>query len=343
MVQPDNKVACVKERVMTTPIDGTDAVLAEKVQKAAQVLLAFPAVQKYADLQKVTLKSSSPDGGFVKHLIWERLETLGIYKDADSHKILVSKYTKEGDARKLFCENGEPQIPVARFSAMWAILKGATSEEEPKSDVDKFVTALQRTNFGQWSDEALLRSYNPDCEAGIVTTLQKRSQNKKFVVFKDVTAGVVDVDITLRFLRECRRKRDIPVTYRVGDSLKKLYAAGDFPSEVYHECPFHTRVLLFDGYCDQCCHSWEGVEDDVRRFARLVMQEGEMPKDGPTLRQFINEARRGIDDLAQDYPKVKLAFDDLKQEGKLPVLRRRTATQESSPNCSDPLGTSKRY
>lgn len=332
---------------MSTPTSGSDTaltveVLTGKVQKAAQILLVIPAVQKYVDGKKSTLHSGTPDGNFVEDFIWERLGTLGIYKDEESHSILVSKSTREGDARKLFCENGNPQIPIARFSAMWAILKETGLEDEPKSGVDELVTALQRTNYGQWSDEALLRSYNADCEVGIITALQKRSLNKKFVVFKDETAGTIDVETTLRFLRECRRQRDIPVTYRVGDSLKKLYAAGDFPSVVYHECPFHSNVLLFDGYCDECCHSWAGVEDEVRQFARLVKTEGNIPTEGPTLRQFVNEACRGIDDLSLDYPKVKLLFDDLKQEGKLPVLRRRTATQESS-NRIDPLGKNKRY
>ncbi len=312
-------------------------VLTAKVEKAAKLLEVVPSIIRCA--------SDSPGvDGFCKELIWGRLSDMGIYKDDESHRILVMN-VKEGEARKFFCENGDPQIPVARFAAVWAILKGGdpnideSTRPSEMGSTETIVEALTKSNYGQWSDERLLSHYNPECESGVIEQLQKRSSGKPFIVFKDETLGIPDVEASLRFLRECRRNRNIPTTYKFGDVLKKLYAAGDFPSVVFHECPFHPNVLLFDGYCDQCCHSWEGVSEETRQFARLVYSYNEMPKEGPTLRQFINEARRGMDDLAKDYPKVKLVFDDAKQGGQLPILRRRTATQK----ISDPFNSSKRW
>ena len=349
----------------------TCEVLEVKVVKAARLLEAIPEVQAAhkaanyeAAKQHEVAKVEAPSQGvnvlelsqFCQELVWSRLAQMGIYRDEQSHDILVSPSTKEGTARKHFCENGDPQVPEVRFAAMWQILNDdgcgpvldddiGTSQQSMTSLVQSVADGLKANRpIGQWSDEELLRVYSPMCQSAVVDELCRRSKNRPFVIFSNESEGVVDIQASARMLKEAR-KRSTPTIYKVADALKTLYKSGDFPSIVYHECPLHSGVLLLDGFCDQCGHSWEGVSDEVRQFARLVEEAGDAPLRGPSLRQFINDARQGgVDSIAQDYPQVKVEFDNLKAEDKLPSLKRRTATTDSADTTDavDPMNTGKR-
>jgi len=319
----------------------TSEALVSKVIEAAKLLEAVPQVQECAaglSGEKVmTVEAYSVT------LIWDRLSQLGIYQDDVSHELLVSDSTKEGTARKYFCEDGDPKIPEARFAAIWAILKGKEGREEtPKTAMDKVAEAIQAQRpIGQWSDKELLEAYNPVCDTSIVDALDKRAKGAAFIIFQNEQEGIVDVGASLSMLKYARRGKP-PVHYKVGDCLKRLYKAGHFPSLVLFRCPFHPDVILIDGYCDECGHVWDISNYEVLQFARLVEQAGEVPN-GAYLRQFINDARQyGIQGLKEDYPKVALRFEELKSEDNLPSLKLRTSVDESG--SSDPMRPgSRRY
>jgi hypothetical protein len=322
-----------------------------KVSEAAKVVLGIPNFLEDAGL--VPNSETAPD--LASGYIWNRLRKLGIYSDEESNAILESNDCTEGDARKVFCENGEPNLPVARFKRVWSILKGRSAETGDILVVDPFAKTCETLTpvgaveqvikamrpIDTWSDEELVAQYGPDCASNIVDDLIRRSKGRAFVVFKDEAANVVDVATTLRMLKEAR-KRETPVNYKVADMLKRLYRAGDFPSQVYHECPLHPGVLLIDDYCDKCGHSWEAVKPTARQFVRIIAEMGEAPKDGPGIRQLVNTAAQGDNALSGDYPKVYMRYLELVQEDRLPSLKSRTSIP-SGVGRSDPFAVGKRY
>jgi hypothetical protein len=337
----------------------TCAALSSKIAEAAKIVLGIP---KFTD--DVPRSGSSLPGAMeeseqqiAEGYIRSRLEKLGVYGDEMSNEMLMSADCTEGDARHAFCENGEPNLPVVRFKRVWSILKAGVKQAEKTESVEKDESAIDferlatdlKTGFesmkpiGQWTDAELMAKYGPECPDEISEELDRRAKNRPFVAFMDEVEGIVDVDTSLRLLKEAR-KRETPIHYKTGDALKRLFRAGDFPTQVYHECPLHKSVLLVDGYCDVCGHSWDGIEEKARQFVRVIADCGEAPSSGPNIRQLITTARqcRGdLSDLANDYPKVYTHFKDQEAEGKLPSMKSRTATQGSRQ--ADPFKPSKRF
>jgi len=324
---------------MSTPtVSPCPPTLSERVEVAAKLIVAVPGIQKEVG-----------DGmDDAKGYICNRLAVLGIYSgspetDAESLKLLLSDDCPEGEARRVFCENGEPNLPVVRFKAVWRVLKDVPEAIEVSDVPDATVEALKemvRANrfHSQWSDRELLAAYTPDAPAELVEALNRRANGRAFIIFVDEKENVLDIEASLRLLREARR-RETPVHFKVADCLKRLYRAGEFPSLVHLECPFHSGVLLMDGYCDECGHSWEGVSYEVMQFARMVRDAGEAPKSSPGVRQFIHHAMGGLQTLRRDYPKVGVSYEEAEVDCQLPSLRRR----QSERRVSDPMSPMKRY
>ncbi len=328
--------------INTGPVAPICIPLLDKVHESIKVIMGIPNfLSQINDNMSSEQYKELTDEKLVEMYILRRLAVLGIYQDEESHKLLLSDFCTEGLARQVFCENGNPNLPVVRFKQIWSILKDQKVSEvksEKIEGVEKLVDSIASAikPMAAWGDKELIEKYNPECSSDIIDELDRRTKGFNFIVFSDEALGIPNVETTLRMLREVRRRGDgSMVHYKVGDSLKKLYRAGDFPSSIYNECPFHSNVLLVEGYCDECGHSWEGVNDDTRQFARITKEKGESPKDGPSIRQFISTARNGIEELSKDYPKVRIAYDDCKAEGKLPSLRRRTSS--ISNKTSDPF------
>jgi len=169
--------------------------------------------------------------------------------------------------------------------------------------------------------------YGEKAPDDVVDELHKRSNGRPFVVYKSEIDGLVDCEASLRMLREARR-RATPTFYKFADTLKVLWCAGEFPGEVYEECPLHPDVLLVDGFCDQCGHTWEGVTEMNRQFVRVVRDNGRAPDDGPSIRQMIDSSmlkssELGTPPIVQDYPKDWVDFQRMVEENRLPSLKRR--------------------
>ena len=336
--------------------------LQAKVVEAAKFLVSIPNfVETCAQCSPVP----DPDATAAEW-IWARLASLGIYQDDDSYGLLLSDDCSEGEARRQFCENGEPNVPVVRFKRVWSILRrgreadvaqdtpvdGNTVSESQKEGLKELGQQIAGAlkPIGQWSDQELLDAYTFECENGVIEELDRRANGNAFVIFESEAEGLVDVDASLRMLREARRGRTLPVTYKMADILKKLYRAGEFPGYVMHECPFHPSVVLLAGYCDKCGHTWEAVPYEIMQFARIVLNQGDAPDKGPGIRQFISSAMRSTTEealasLNEDYSKAALAFSEAKQDDTLPNLKRRISTTEDNSGGSDPFnpGSHKRW
>jgi len=333
----DNKVASERKEQIMSANKFTVEKLESKVNEAAHIVLGIPNfIIKASDEERKKLAA--------KH-IWDKLGLLGVYRDAESHELLMVD-CPEGEARRVFCETGgSPYLPAVRFRRVWAILTERTAPttdvayKELSSGFEKFSQGLKETlrTPGQMKDKELVEAYGPECEVSIIDELKRRSNDRPFVVFNNREDAVVDVETTLRMLREARRGRTMPVNYKVADSLKRLYRAGEFPAMFYFHCPFHKDTLLVDGFCDKSKQVWEGIDYECMQFARIALELEEITSRTPDIRQFIGLAvQGGLEGLRLNYPHVALVFDERKEVDSLPNLKVRMS-DTSGRQYADPM------
>ena len=303
---------------MSTPTELSLSSLLVKIVEASKVLESIPGFDReYEDEEGNILLES-------EEYIWSRLENLGIYKTEDSHEILVSYDCTEGDARRVFCENGKPNIPVTRFKRVWRILKGSTPETKEEStetpnEMSSLIDAMKP--IGQWKDDRLLSEYGPECSSEVEEELRRRSKNRRFVVFSNEGIHEIHQELSLKFLRSARRLENAETFIHSDGKMYRLYEAGQFPSLVYDTCPIHSNQVLMDGYCDQCSVSWADVPENARIFVRVMIEEGEDPTSSFEIRQLIADAKNGFDSLMTTYPKVGIAYNERNTEERLPSLK----------------------
>jgi hypothetical protein len=109
------------------------------------------------------------------------------------------------------------------------------------------------------SDEALLFEFqqaHPEQES-IESELERRSRGKPFLVYLDEDCSKLDMENTLSFLKDCRKKevasqgqyRD-PQT----NKLLRLFRISEvnWKSRVREICPVDPKSILFRGYCSAC-------------------------------------------------------------------------------------------
>jgi hypothetical protein len=278
------------------------------------------------------------------------LEKLGIYNDDLSLEILLSEDTKEGDARKVFCENNDPayNLPIARFRRLWSILKEGSNPSSNKSDVspDKNFTSLIETlkPVSQLSDRELLERYISGNDSETEKELKTRSHDRNFVVFSGKEQ--INIDMTLKMLRDARR-REMPKTFNDGTETYILYKIGESPEQVFEICPV-TGDILLDGYSDKIGVKWS-IPLEGRQFAWIMKDQG-IEMTALTIRDVqktYQEAgagknattegdSHGIKALKAIYPKIGVIFHDLKITGDLPSLK-----SSNKKSKQDPFG--KRY
>jgi len=184
----------------------------------------------------------------------------------------------------------------------------------------------QNKPIGQWSDFELLAKYNKDCSSEVECELLKRSKGRPVIIFKD--NDTVDIDMSLILLRQARH-REMPNTYAVDSSIKPVYKVGDYPMNVLYECPVHSNILLVDGYCEECGLKWLDFDTNKDKyiFLRLISESHKI--EPSNLRSYLQQS---FDNLVALYPKLYLTYTELKEEDKLPTLKRRLSkTKNGDP------------
>lgn len=288
--------------------------LKTRVEKASEIL---------------TVKNLDPD--CIKTSLEKTLEQMGIDDDAMGLKILEAdtiayedfdqEFSKQANFQtkdsKLTVPVSSSPIPVARMKIAWEILKGK----------DPFVKGinkdLSQKQIGQWSDLELLQQYGKDCPLDVQEQLTKRTNGRHSIIFND--DGSVDAENSLFLVRRARHQetRD---TFLVNDTIKQVYRVGEFPMDVMFECPVHVGTLLAGDYCGDCGKKWDTNDHERNVFIRLITEE----EDDIDMRIYRNKS---FEELKADFPKVFIHFNELKEEDRLPSLKRKV----SKPKDSDPF------
>lgn len=311
------------------------SILADRIEKASNILAAVP-----------ILKDKN-----VKEALIKVLEKQGVYaNDETSLDVMINGGIGNNEVlRDLKEELGEKKaghgpaividIPVTRLNAAMSVLYAPITQSAPSGNI-----VHDAKKPGNWDNETLVKNYSPECEPKITETLEKRSRGKAFVIFSNEKANEINVEATLKMLKVATSGKDTPRTYPVDGALKRLYKAGEFPSTTFFECPLHPGIMLVvDGYCDECNLTWNTEQYEAMQFVRLAFLAGHIPLVGNQMFLEALNSKCNEGDLAwlkKSFAKVALDFEERKEQGTLPNLKRRTAV---SNRGSDPLNVNKRY
>jgi hypothetical protein len=292
--------------------------------------------------------------------MWKCLDVIGIENNQDGLILLDADTTTESDAKTFFCDPSEPiasdcPVKIARFKAGWAVLKGKIKTEIKEGNgVAAIVESLKSVD--QLPDEKLLEKYaqqGQDCSDTIMNRLKSICHNRPFVIFD---GEQIDLPETLKLLRIARRQ-DTPSTWlveRVDNSaeygpnssptMKKVMvrpaAVGEFPNAWLEDCPIHGDTILIDGYCEKCQNSWKGVIMEDRIMVRIASEVGAIDRSYVAIKNWIELIFASYSPQKPGYlkswkdslaPSTFLRYNELKEENKLPVLRRKMSKGQSCP------------
>jgi hypothetical protein len=243
------------------------------------------------------------------------LARLGIDDSDIGIQTLDAESTTFEDFKDVFKQLGfTSEIPEPRLKLAWAALKGPKEKSsDPVSGTPNLTSLIQTMRpIGQWSDLELLEKYGKDCPLEIEEELKKRSKDRNCIIFFD--DGTVDVESSLYIFRKARYV-ETPSTFKIKEEIKQVFKVSQFPLEILFECPIHKNVLLVDGYCEECGISYNTQETDRLALLRLIRENSGTPTEIYRLYNF--------DRLSKEFAKIYILFKQLKQEDRLPSLKRR--------------------
>jgi hypothetical protein len=270
---------------------------------------------------------NSPNKEISKHAcmtaIAKELSTLGISSDDDV-----------AGMDRFLCYGKFSEIVPTEFKGMSVRVMEAFEKLVIPPPPARLECVSESRPVGQWKDEDLVSEYGANCQQEIVDELEKRAHGMAFILFNDRDGTSVNIDRTLGFLRSARRGIHPPANFKVEKNVLKLYRAGEFPSAHMELCPIHNNVSLYESYCDCCRESWENVELNARQFIALVVKAGYTFEKRSEVTAIIELARRGLDDLAREYPEIQEMYNDLVLFSLLPQLKIRAS---DGVKKSDPI------
>lgn len=216
--------------------------------------------------------------------------------------------------------------PVPRLKLIWSILKGEDKKPvatEVSSELSELIKTVKP--MAQWSNLELLEKYCKECVLTIQEELAKRAKNRFVIVFNEDES--VDIGTSLHMLKKAQYQ-ETPQVYKLrsGEHVQEVYRVGDFPMQVFYECPTHKDVLLLDGYCEECCDHWDVSDTEKNTLLRLISEN----ESGIDIHQY---REKNLDDLKKRFPKTYLLHKNLKEEDNLPRLKRKI----SKPKSGDPF------
>lgn len=285
--------------------------------------------------QRISDASSilSPYSNSPEETILTALQKLGIDDSEIGLKILDAPSTTSDDFTSALVEL-KVNVPAPRIKAVWLMLKGQDpfkpkevnlTTQDPNL-VEEIVKRLEKQKpIGQWADSELLQNYGKNCPLQVEEELSKRSKGRPCIVFVD---NEINHEVSLELLRQARQM-GTPTTFFVKGETVKVYKIGDFPMEMFYECPVHSHVLLVNGYCEECGLVYKDYESEKEKYI-FIRMISEIEKIQPvTLRALLGSS---FDELKSMYPKVMLKYTELKEEERLPTMKRRlSSTKDGDP------------
>jgi len=240
------------------------------------------------------------------------LKNLGVTDSEIGIELLDSEFF----TFELFRDSLDIKLPIARLQLCFSKLKAASQKKQDVSNLETLVSSLKPV--GQWSDLELLDKYSKNCSFDIEEELKKRTKNNPCIIFD--SSNQVDVEKSLYLVRMARHQVT-PATFKIKEEIYQVFRVGEFPLDVFYECPFHKNTLLVNGYCESCGHEWDTKDYDKNVFFRLISQN-----ENVDIRLYRSKS---FNELKSFFPKVFLKYQELKETGDLPSLKCKLSKSQS--------------
>ena len=278
-------------------------------------------IEKSAEVISPYISNVQTASEICKTILQEVLTKLGVNDSQIGIDILTKDIISENEFETTLLEYLAPfpkkEIPKPRIKYVWSLLS-AKPVNQPETNPPIW---SQQKPIGQWSDLELLNLYNKECPPDVEDELNKRARGRYTIIFNN--DGTVDVENSLYMIRKARIQ-EMPSTFMIKDQICQLYRIGEFPMDVLFECPVHSQILLVDGYCEECGKKWDTNQYDKNVFFRLITQSEKVD-----LRLYKDQS---LEQLQGNFPKVFLQYKELKDEGRLPSLKRKLSkTRQGDP------------
>jgi hypothetical protein len=254
----------------------------------------------------------------------------GLTDDVSGFSILNSSSTTVEDLAQIFLSHTEAKKIPAKAAA--AVLKGSDkiSQTEPAAPPSMPVIFTELVKMSrpiqQWEDSQLLEQFAKTRDEEIGQELNKRAKGNKFIVLipgkYEPGQEVIDKDKSLDLLKVAR-KRTTPGVIPYGDIFSMVYKVTELnlADRIIEICPI-CGGTLWQGYCESCQISFQGVNDDARAYVKLVTNSASFnPKSFSDRKAVISSALKGVEDLKVTWPSLAHKFDELKFVNDLPKLR----------------------
>jgi len=275
--------------------------------------------------------------------VWETLEAMGVER-SNANALELLTVADDGVLKDLLEDEGNifAKAKLLPRKRAWMTLTRPSLDPRVHTSVMPDASAMEKLvdvirPIEQWSDKELMEAYGPDCESRILNELSKRARDQTVIVFGE--DGEVSVQASLELLRTSRRQKP-PGTYLVDGKMYRTCRVGEFPQMWIEECPIHEDTILADGYCEKCGDTWKEVPDHARIVVRVAKMAGQIgTKSHYMIREAINTARSDVKDLLA-IPKVGMLHRELREDDRLPRLRKRVSAGYSS---ADPFFVHRQY
>src|SRR3989339_583611 len=135
----------------------------------------------------------------------------------------------------------------------------------------------------------------------IASALNRRAENKPFIVFADKASLRIDVERSLALLMLLKQGIDVGSRTSVNGKMVELHRAGELPDQALSICPIHGNHLVGEAeFCNACHRGWSEIQRPARELASLQTQEvwGETPPSGDARIDLMFQA---LDDIRGGY------------------------------------------
>lgn len=319
----------------------------ERVNKAASILKTSPEIIEKA-LKKLGVENDEFALGFMASSALREDEIIQAiqHEEIGHDQGLPSTYESAFPLPRLryaisILRGTAPEDPSANIKS--PMMEEVRSQSEVKELTEAIIKGLAFSKpLEQMKTDELLRAYLAEDDQDLEAELIRRSYGKRFIVVRG--SDNVDIELSLEILKRARKKEEIPTSYVGADGeFLSIYTVMEYSpaSRVMEESPLSPSTFLFDGYCEASGINFTGIPLECRQIMRIIAV---MAKDrGEALRKtemrrMVEVARKGLQELAKEYPEEYSHFCKLKSVDMLPSLKRHRAPELRKSSGRDPFG-----
>lgn len=273
------------------------------------------------------------------------LNEYGVQKEPAGLEMLSDEnVTPFGDLRKEFCEKNN--IPVPKLRMAMKYFRGPADSQKTDS-LDPVMLELQtkygiRTRLEDLGVEELLPYYNPLRKNRVYKVLRDMFKDKKVVAFKPDSKEIA-VEETINYMTDINDGLPEEESIDVDGELVRLYEIGQVPNQLVDEDPLFAGHPLKRERSMINRVNWSGISPEVRQFFRILVDRDDIdPNDRMSVRQAVEMAKNGINDLKKVFAEAYLEFKEKKTRDELPKLHLTLDEVNGNDHKQNPFGISNR-